>query len=114
MDANGLLTVVAVLIAGYALLSEEKRIDFKLRLSWWDITIFFVLLLIVLAIVYQPVLRVFGWVFPMPWMYGFNESMASFTALLGIIAFSAVKLSGSKLPVSNVKSWASISDRLLK
>jgi hypothetical protein len=114
MDANGLLTVIAVLIAGFTLLSEERRLDFKLRLSWLDIILVTLLSLIVLATIYQPVLSSLGWVIPIPWQFGFNESITSFTALLGITGLFAYKLTGSKLPKSKIRGWVNISDKLLR
>ena len=41
MDANGLLAVIAILVASYTLLSEERRIDINIRTSKLDWVVFF-------------------------------------------------------------------------
>lgn len=114
MDANGLLTVLAILVAGYSLLSDEKRLDIKLRISWLDWLILGLSILFVLAIIYTPVINSFELFVPLPWLFGFNEETTTFAVLVFIIVFFGNKVSGSKLSKTKLHVWKYVSDRLLR
>lgn len=67
LEAN-ILTVLAVLVAGFTLLSEEKRIDLKLRISKVDIFGLVIVFLLILYMVYLPFLEKIGLIIPLPWL----------------------------------------------
>lgn len=114
MDANGLLTVLAILIAGLSLLSEEKRTDLRLRTSKIDLLMLFVSLLIIFVVIYSPVILSLGLFHPIGWLWGFTKETLVFSCLIFIISLFGWKLLGWKVPTSNFYLWSDISQRLLR
>lgn len=113
MEAN-LLTVLAILVAGYTLLAEEKRIDLWLRFSKRDGIVLAVLVLTLMYVIYLPVLRMMGLSLPIPWLWGFNEELTAFTAMLGILVYVVVKLSTKHLPWTHIPFWHKTAVTLLR
>jgi len=113
VEAN-ILTVLAILVAGYTLLVEKKRIDLRLRLSWIDKLIFIFLAICILYVIYLPVLKQIGLTLPLPWLWGFNENLVTFTCIVVILIYLMVKLAGHHLPKSKVSDWGVVSEQLLR
>ncbi|WP_236216264.1 hypothetical protein [Pseudomonas rhodesiae] len=114
MDANGLLSVLAILVAGYTLLSEGKRLDISLRISWIDWALIGALTLTILVIIYSPVILTLKLVEPIKWRWGFNEQITIFSCLIAVLIFIALKLFSGTIPSANFSKWADISERLLR
>ncbi|NAX48094.1 hypothetical protein CAG70_13990, partial [Photobacterium halotolerans] len=81
MAENGFLAVIAILISGYSLLSEERRLDLKLRTSRLDYFIVGVLSSLILIVIYSPVIIRLNYFEPISWQWGFDEKSASFSFL---------------------------------
>lgn len=113
MDANA-LTVLAILVAGYTLLAEEKRIDLKLRFSWVDKSVVGFLVSVLLYVIYLPVLSALDLALPFKWLWGFNEKITAFTAIVAILLYLALKLGGKRLPKSKTSDWHRASSHLLR
>ncbi|MGS0696194.1 hypothetical protein [Shewanella sp. 0m-4] len=113
MDSNA-LTVLAILVAGYTLLAEEKRIDLKLRFSWANKSVILFLVVTLLYTIYLPVLNTVGLALPLEWLWGFNEKLTAFTAIVAILLYLAVKLGGKRLPKSKISDWQKASSHLLR
>lgn len=114
MDANGLLAVLAILVAGYSLLSDEKRLDIHLRIFWFDRIIVGLCVIAIITIVYMPVIKSFDFMVPLPWIFGFSEETSIYACLVAIITFFWLKVSGNKIPRANFSAWAKASERLLR
>ena len=113
MDANA-LTVLAILVAGYTLLAEEKRIDLKLRFSWADKSVVGFLVSALLYTIYLPVLSASDLALPFKWLWGFDEKITAFTAIVAILLYLALKLGGKRLPKSKTADWQKASSHLLR
>ena len=113
MDANA-LTVLAILVAGYTLLAEEKRIDLKLRFSWVDKSVVCFLVSALLYAIYLPVLSAIDLALPFKWLWGFDEKVTAFTAIVAILLYLALKLGGKRLPKSKTTDWQKASSHLLR
>ncbi|HCE3631127.1 TPA: hypothetical protein N2824_003325 [Vibrio parahaemolyticus] len=113
MDANA-LTVLAILVAGYTLLAEEKRIDLKLRFSWADKSVIGFLVSTLLYTIYLPVLNTIDLALPLKWLWGFDEKLTAFTAIVAILLYLALKLGGKRLPKSKISDWQKASSHLLR
>lgn len=113
MDANA-LTVLAILVAGYTLLAEEKRIDLKLRFSWADKSVVGFLVSALLYTIYLPVLSAIDLALPFKWLWGFDEKITAFTAIVAILLYLALKLGGKRLPKSKTADWQKASSHLLR
>lgn len=92
MGANGSLAVFAILLAWYTLLTDERRVDLKLRISKINILFIIFIISIILVIIYSKVLLSIAQINPIPWMLGFNEDTLAFTCLFIIIAFFGIKI----------------------
>jgi hypothetical protein len=114
MGTNGLLAVFAILLAWYTLLTDEKRTDFKLRMSFYNVFFIVSLFLIVMTIVYSPVLLSILNIKPIPWLFGFTEDTLAFTCLCLVIAFFGFKVLGRKIPQANYTQWGNISEQYLR
>jgi hypothetical protein len=114
MGSTGLLTVLAILVAGYSLLSDEKRLDLKLRVSWIDYVFVGGMVLAILVVIYSPVILSGGHISPVDWRLGFDEETAVFTFFLAIIIFFGWKISHSRLPSSNYSKWSVAADNYIK
>jgi len=113
LEAN-ILTVLAVLVAGFTLLSEEKRIDLKLRISKIDIFGLAIIFISILYMVYLPFLKEISLIIPLPWLPGFDANLATFSFIFIIICYFLIKVNGTKLPKSRISSWSLQSEQLLR
>lgn len=114
MAATGLLTILAILISGYGLLPDEKRLDIRLRISWVDMVMVSVPIVAILVVIYSPVILSFGYIRPVDWQWGFTEDTMVFSCLTAIILFFGYKLLGSSLPAANYTRWAQDSEQYLR
>ncbi|WP_199249662.1 tripartite tricarboxylate transporter TctB family protein [Grimontia hollisae] len=113
MEAN-ILTVIAILVAGYTLLSEEKRIDLHLRMGWIDKLLLLTACAIVAYVTFIPVLSYFKLTISLPWLWGFNANLTTFSVILLVLIYLIFKLLGKRLPHSRIQSWNDTSLQLLR
>lgn len=113
MEGNGLLTLAAILIAAYSLMSEEKRLDIKLRMSYTHYAAIGFLIFIILVVSYSPIILSTGLIGPIKWRWGFNSEIMTFTCLLGIITLLCIKVNSRKIPASKLKKWTLASQEYL-
>lgn len=114
MGANGSLAVFAILIAWYTLLTDERRVDLKLRISKINILFVIIFTLVILVIIYSKVLLDIFPIKPIPWVLGFNEDTLAFTCLCIIIAFFGLKTLGKRIPKANLTYWISVSEKYMR
>ncbi|EOY2723109.1 hypothetical protein ACP3BO_003336 [Citrobacter freundii] len=114
MGANGSLTVFAILLAWYTLLTDERRVDLKLRISKLNIIFIIFFISTILTIIYSKVLLSIFPIKLIPWILGFNEDTLAFTCLCIIIAFFGIKILGKQVPKANLTYWVSVSEKYLR
>ncbi|WP_413724837.1 hypothetical protein [Sodalis sp. RH16] len=114
MGTNGSLAVFAILLAWYTLLTDERRVDLKLRISKFNILFIIFSISIILVVIYSKVLLSFIPIKPIPWILGFNEDTLSFTCLCIMIAFFGIKILGNRIPKANLTYWISVSEKYLR
>lgn len=105
MEGNSLLTLATILIAAYSLMSEEKRLDIKLRMSYTNYVAIGFLISVILAVSYSPIVLSTGLIEPIQWRWGFNSEIMTFTCLLGIITILCIKANSRKIPTSKLRKW---------
>ncbi len=113
MEAN-ILTVIAILVAGYTLLSEEKRNDLLLRMGWIDKLFLLTACTLIAYITFIPVLSYFKLTIPFPWLWGFNADLTTFSVILLVLIYLVFKVLGKRLPQSRIQSWNDTSLQLLR
>ncbi|NEK81805.1 MAG: hypothetical protein G3W58_11355 [Pantoea ananatis] len=114
MGANGSLAVFAILLAWYTLLTDERRVDFKLRISNKYISLIGFIVAIILIVIYSKVLLSIIPVKPIPWVLGFNEDTLAFTCLCIIVILFGLKILGKKIPKANLRKWIIVSEKYLR
>jgi len=114
MGTNGSLAVFAILLAWYTLLTDEKRVDLKLRTSKLNILFIIIITSVILAIIYSKVLLSIFPLKPIPWILGFNEDTLAFTCLCILIAFFGLKTLGKRIPKANLTYWISVSEKYMR
>lgn len=114
MDPVGLLTVLGLVVAVWALLPDERRLDFRLRLSWWDRSIVVLALVVVHVLSYQSVWdqlggpALFG-----PWKWGFNAENTSYLILLAATVYVWWRSRSAGLRSSKITLFREQAERLL-
>lgn len=114
MDASGLLTVIAVLLAGAALLPPRTLLDLKIRITGKDNFIFLVLSAFSLYLLFFDVLKKNDLTLPLPWLWGFDQKSSLLATSLLLMVFIAVKFKETRLPKTSVKKLGKVFDQLTK
>lgn len=73
MGTNGSLAVFAILLAWYTLLTDERRVDLKLRTSKLNFLFIIFFTSLILVVIYSKVLLSIFPIKPIPWILGFNK-----------------------------------------
>jgi len=113
MEAN-ILAVITILVAGYTLLSEERRIDLFLRIGLLDKLLLFSALVASLYVTFLPVLSHFNIAIPLPWLWGLTPNLVIFSMILLVLLYLTFKLLDKRLPHSRIKYWNKMSLQLLR
>lgn len=118
MDGNSIITVLALFISVYALISEERRRDISIRLLHGisgALGVF--LLIIILYFLYWDFIDAQGWhkIIPTtPFPKGFDEKYALLTTVILFIAFTVTLISfPSKFFINHTNKWIKVSNRLI-
>lgn len=114
MGTNGSLAVFAILLAWYTLLTDERRVDLKLRTSKLNFLFIIFFTSLILVVIYSKVLLSIFPIKPIPWILGFNEDTMAFTCLCIIIAFFGFKILGKRIPKANLTNWIDISEKYMR
>lgn len=110
-----MLSVLALLLAGYTFLSDAHRLDFRLRMAWYEKYFLIILMVVELGIVFSPVIQKYiESELLFDWHFGFDEATTFFACNITILFYCWCKLRGEKIADSKVKLWVTESERLLR
>jgi hypothetical protein len=97
-DTAGLLTILALVAAVWALVPSTARLNFRLRLGRLDWTIIFGGILIVHYLVFEGVLRAAGLYYSFgPWKYNLEKSSVTYLIVLGLALYVFIRSRSTKL-----------------
>lgn len=114
MDPSGILTILGLAVAVYAIIPREKRLDLGLRISRFDWFVVCVIFLIIHYIIYFPVLKELGVALDLGyWKYGFNEKNTVYLIFLGLGAFIVLRATTAKVKRSNISTANELFEELL-
>lgn len=114
MDPSGILTIIGLAVAVYAIIPREKRLDLDLRISKVDWFIVGATFVVVHYIIYFPVLKKLGFTFDLGyWCYGFNEKNTIYLIFLGLGAFLIFRAKIAKVKRSNINSANELFEELI-
>lgn len=113
MGASTLLTLLGLLIAAYAVLPPERRLDLKLRLKPLDWIIAATAVVLIHYIQFYPILLSlrlapdFG-----PWRWGLNAENASYLVVLIAAGFVLLRARFAKVRPSTISTLRNLVERL--
>jgi len=114
LDPSGILTVLGLAVAVYAIIPREKRLDLGLRISTTDWLVIGSTLVVVHYIIYFPVLKEMGLAFDLGcWRYGFNEKNTIYLIFLGLGAFIILRAKAAKVNRTNISSANELFEELI-
>jgi hypothetical protein len=114
LDPSGILTILGLAVAVYAIIPREKRLDIGLRISNTDWLIIGTTLVVVHYIIYFPVLKEIGFAFDLGyWRYGFNEENSIYLIFLGLGAFLIIRAKMARVKRSNISSANELFEELI-
>lgn len=114
MDPSGILTILGLVAAVFAIIPRERRLDLSIRISNLDWLIIAATLILVHYIIYFPVLKELGLAFELGnWRYGFNEENTIYLIFLGLGIFLIFRARVSKITRSNIDSANDLFEQLL-
>jgi hypothetical protein len=92
IDTSAMMTMLGLVAAVWALMSNNAKLGFRLRLNWFDWCVVWGVLLTIHAFYFEPVLRDLG-VFPIlnPWKWGFDKSATQYALFLLLAIFVPVR-----------------------
>lgn len=114
MDPSGILTILGLVVAVFAIIPRERRLDLSIRISNLDWLIIVATLILVHYIIYFSVLKELGLAFELgSWRYGFNEENTIYLIFLGLGIFLIFRAKVSKITRSNIDSANDLFEQLL-
>lgn len=114
MDPNGLLTILGIAVAVFAIIPRESRLDISLRISRVDLILVFLSLFLVHYIVYFPVLNELGLALDLGhWKWGFNEKNTTYLILLFLAIYIFLRARVAKVTRSNIRGFNDLFECLL-
>lgn len=85
IDTTGLLTILGVIAAVWALISPTNRLRLRFCMTWWDWGIGGVVFLLIHYLVFAPALEKLGLYYSLgPWRWGLDSSSAVYLLLLSV------------------------------
>lgn len=115
MEPTVLYTIIGLLVAIYAIIPAESKLDLRVRFNWLDISILIVALLLVHYILFFPVLYNLGIVKPLGnWKWGFNPNNTSYLIILSATVFLFIRYTRARLRKNKISVFQKLSESLLQ
>jgi len=114
LDPSGILTILGLAVAGYAIIPRERRLDLGLRVSKLDWLIVCAAIFLIHYLIYFPVLKELGIALDLGyWRYGFNEENTVYLIFLGLGTFIVLRAATAKVKRSNIRAANELFEELL-
>lgn len=115
MQPSVLYTIIGLLVAVYAIIPTERKIDLKVRFNWIDLFIITIAFLLVHYILFYPILSSFGFVLPLgEWKLGFNPNNASYIIILSTTFFLIIRYVKAPLRKQKINLFQKLNESLLQ
>lgn len=114
IDTSGLLTIMGLIAAVWAVVPAATRLRFRLSVTWIDWTIVIGVFLTIHYLVFEPVFRALGLYRCVgPWKWGLDTGSAVYLLALTLGFVILFRARAPKLPRRNIALFIRLADNLL-
>lgn len=114
MDPTGLLTILGLVVASFAIIPKERRLDLSLRITRIDWLIISISFILVHYIMYFPTFKAFGFYIELgEWKWGFDEENTTYLIFLFLSFYLFWRIKTSKVSKANINGFSELFERLL-
>ncbi|MFT6754534.1 MAG: hypothetical protein ACJA2O_004742 [Candidatus Azotimanducaceae bacterium] len=114
MDPAGIITVIGLAVAIYAIVPREQRLDLSLRISKLDRIIILICFFVIHYIIFYPTLDQFGLAYNLgSWKYGFNQENTIYLIFLFLGIFLFHRAKNAKVSRSNIQQMSELMEEQL-
>lgn len=114
MDPVALLTILTLIVAVYAIVPPERRLDFRLRLNWIDWVLISFAIFSIHYISYYPVFQQLSVPSLGYWRWGFDPSNTSYLIVLLSTTIIILRAKWAPLRVGKIGLFHQLSEHLLQ
>lgn len=114
IDTSGLLAILGVIAAVWAIIPTNNRLRFRLSVTRFDWTVVITVFLVVHYLVFERALRAVGLYYSFgPWKWGLDKGSAIYLLLLALGLYLLVRARAPKLAQKNVSQFGKLVENLL-
>lgn len=114
MDPSGLLTILGLAVAVFAIIPRESRLDIGLRISLVDWIVVFLSISLVHYIIYFPILNELGLALELGhWKWGFNEKNTTYLIFLFLAVYIFLRARTARVTRNNIKKFGELFEQLI-
>lgn len=115
MDPVSLLTILSLIVAVYAIIPPERKLDFRLRLNWLDWTIILIAVFLIHYISFFPVFKSLDIAPELGyWRWGFDPSNTSYLIILFTTIIVFLRSRRAPFRRTKIDLFRRLSERLLQ
>lgn len=113
MDSTGILTIMGLVVAVYAILPKENKLTLSFKLSKLDWAVILLSAVIALYIFIYPIIKESGWAISFgTWKWGFNENNTTFLVFLCLAIYIFIRVKYAGITSSNIKKFSELFEQL--
>ncbi|XEG82271.1 hypothetical protein NMD95_07645 [Edwardsiella tarda] len=113
IDTSGLLTILGVIAAVWAIITPNARLRLRFCLAWWDWAIVGFAFLLSNYLVFAPALKSLDLYFSFgPWKWGLDSSSAVYLISLAVAIYILFRLKRPKLSVGRTRIFLELVESL--
>lgn len=114
IDTSGLLTILGLVAAVWALVPASARLQFRLSVTWIDWTVVAGVVLTTHYLVFEPVFRAAGVFYTLGnWRWGLDRNSFIYLLLLGLAIYILVRARTPRLARGKIEILTKLADGLL-
>ncbi|UXI04241.1 hypothetical protein [Photobacterium sp. TY1-4] len=114
MDSSSILTMLGLVVAIYAIIPRESKLDLNIRISTVDKIVILFSLITVHYIMFYPVLNNMGLKVNFgPWLWGFDQKNTTYLIFLCLSLYLYFKIKHAKISSKNIGKLAELVEQLI-
>ena len=114
IDTTGLLTILGLIAAVWAIIPTTARLQFKLSVTWLDWLVVISVFLVAHYLVFEQLLRSINFYYSFgPWKWGLDKGSATYLLLLGLGLYISLRARAPKVARRNIGNFGKLADNFL-